>query len=200
VKWEEETRPEDSNDWRLLLLDGHNSHYTARFLRHAVYQGLDVVVFSVFKRIWEDICRKDSRLGMGKISKNRFLKPFSDAFLRAFTESNIKSAFESTGVLPFNPDFIRTEQMAPAMETSLKHTSIPVKDHPAVEGIISILSRKPMGSSQALNLGSGQEAGQGNIDPRVLEESNRLRSNRLTPSPNSYSHRPSNLLHGSTDS
>ena len=55
---------------RLLIVDGHNSHYSFEFLDYArterihvlcypthtthVYQGLDVVVFSVLKRRWSE--------------------------------------------------------------------------------------------------------------------------------------------------
>ena len=55
---------------RLLLVDGHSSHYTLGFLEYArdnivvvlcypshsthIYQGLDVVIFSVLKRAWSD--------------------------------------------------------------------------------------------------------------------------------------------------
>ena len=54
----------------LLIVDGHNSHYMRGFLEYArehkihvlcypshlthLYQGLDVVIFSVLKRCWSD--------------------------------------------------------------------------------------------------------------------------------------------------
>lgn len=55
---------------RLLLVDGHNSHYTRGFIEYArlhrievvcypshgthVYQGLDVIIFSVLKLNWSN--------------------------------------------------------------------------------------------------------------------------------------------------
>ena len=55
---------------RLLLVDGHNSHYTMDFLDYArehniqvlcypshsthVYQGLDIVIFAPLKRRWSE--------------------------------------------------------------------------------------------------------------------------------------------------
>jgi hypothetical protein len=55
---------------RVLLVDGHNSHYTYEFLEYArthnihvlcypshtthIYQGLDVVIFSVLKKCWTE--------------------------------------------------------------------------------------------------------------------------------------------------
>jgi hypothetical protein len=60
------TKKKSPGKYRLLLVDGHNSHYTIEFLLHAclnmiivlcypahgthVYQGLDVVIFLVLKR------------------------------------------------------------------------------------------------------------------------------------------------------
>jgi hypothetical protein len=71
VEWIEEfdhkTATKAGGEYRLLLVDGHVSHYTCVFLEYArthqpilvlcypshathVYQGLDVVVFSILKR------------------------------------------------------------------------------------------------------------------------------------------------------
>jgi hypothetical protein len=60
------TAAKANGEYRLLLVNGHNSHYTRGFLKHArthqvlvlcypahtthIYQGLDVVVFSVLKK------------------------------------------------------------------------------------------------------------------------------------------------------
>ena len=74
VKWiqhfdtETHSKPIDANEPRLLILDGHNSHYTINFLDYAcdhniiviclpshtthALQGLDVVAFSVLKSAW----------------------------------------------------------------------------------------------------------------------------------------------------
>ncbi|KIJ15704.1 hypothetical protein PAXINDRAFT_162817 [Paxillus involutus ATCC 200175] len=72
VKWiknfDKETAAKANDEYQLLLVDGHNSHYTRGFLEHArthqilvlcypshithIYQGLDVVVSSTLK------CRK----------------------------------------------------------------------------------------------------------------------------------------------
>ncbi|KIY60695.1 CENP-B protein, partial [Cylindrobasidium torrendii FP15055 ss-10] len=67
-EFEKSTRAKAGGRRRLLLVDGHVSHYTGQFLRHArehrievvcypshsthVYQGLDVVIFSQLKTCW----------------------------------------------------------------------------------------------------------------------------------------------------
>jgi len=54
----------------VMLIDGHNSHYTYEFLKYAcmhnihvlcypshtthIYQGLDIVIFSVLKKCWTE--------------------------------------------------------------------------------------------------------------------------------------------------
>jgi len=66
--WEKSTRAKANGRRRLLLVDGHVSHYTPGFLAYArahrievvgypshsthIYQGLDVVIFSPLKKAW----------------------------------------------------------------------------------------------------------------------------------------------------
>ena len=73
---------------RLLVVDGHNSHYSFEFLNYTcthmihvlcypahtthVYQGLDVVVFSVLKKYWAEERTKREASG-GEVSKETFL-------------------------------------------------------------------------------------------------------------------------------
>ncbi|KZP17144.1 hypothetical protein FIBSPDRAFT_747696, partial [Athelia psychrophila] len=100
--------------------DGHNSHYTREFLRYArehnilvlcypahtthLYQGLDVVVFSVLKRYWSEERDRWEREHGGTVNKQNFLAVYRAAHIRALTPAVIKSAFEKTGVCPFAPE------------------------------------------------------------------------------------------------
>jgi hypothetical protein len=43
---------------------------------------------------------------------------WAPAYLQAFDESTVKAAFEVTGVVPFNPNFVTAEQMKPSQATS----------------------------------------------------------------------------------
>lgn len=76
-------------EYRLLLIDGHNSHYTVDFLLYArlhlivvlcypthtthIYQGLDVVIFSVLKRFIMEEQDKWYRAKGEAMDKNNFL-------------------------------------------------------------------------------------------------------------------------------
>ena len=116
------------------LLNGHNSHYTCRFLEYAhmhkilvlcypvhtmhILQGLDVVVSATVKQclgkehdVWEQQTGK-------RISKTNFLGIYSRAYLHALMPENIKASFCKTGVWPFNPSVVTDEMMALSKETS----------------------------------------------------------------------------------
>lgn len=120
--------------WRLLLVDGHNSHYTRSFLEYArdhkiavlcypshathVYQGLDVVVFAPLKRAIRK--QRDAHLREGEsMDKSNFLTIYGKAHLQAITSALITEAFDKTGVWPFNPAVVTPEMMAPSRVTAL---------------------------------------------------------------------------------
>jgi hypothetical protein len=131
--WNKQTEAKADKRTRLLIVDGHSSHYTLGFLEYAqehdvvvlcypshsthVYQGLDVVIFSILKRAWSDERDKFEAQGSA-VTKQNFMAVYAKAHIRAFTESNIRAAFAKTGVVPYNPDVVTDEMMAPSLETS----------------------------------------------------------------------------------
>ncbi|KAF9227442.1 hypothetical protein BS17DRAFT_793916 [Gyrodon lividus] len=106
---------------RLLLVNGHNFHYTKDFLDYArhhnihvlcypahathIYQGLDVAIFGPLKNCW---------------TEERDQYESSTSYHAVITPQNICSAFEKTGVWPFNPDMVTPETMASSLETSAR--------------------------------------------------------------------------------
>ena len=132
--FDEKTRTKANGRARLLLVDGHNSHYTLEFLDYArqhnihvlcypahsthVYQGLDVVIFSPLKRFWTQERDQFESSKRQKITKSNFISIYSRAHCRALTPENIRAAFKKTGVWPFNPNVITEEAMAPSIESS----------------------------------------------------------------------------------
>jgi len=121
---------------RLLLVDSHNSHYTHGFLDYArehnihvlcypahgthIYQGLDVAVFSVLKRYWAEECDKAMRERGEVVTKQDFLAIYGAAHVRALQPETIASAFQKTGVHPYNPNIVTKAMLAPSHETSNK--------------------------------------------------------------------------------
>jgi DDE superfamily endonuclease len=92
----------------VLCYPSHSTH---------VYQGLDVVIFSVLKRAWSD--ERDRFEAQGPaVTKLNFMAVYAKAHTRTFTESNIRAAFTKTGIVPYNPGVITMEMMAPSLKTS----------------------------------------------------------------------------------
>jgi hypothetical protein len=115
----------------LLLVDGHNSHYTVAFLLLAhlsmiIYQGLDVVIFAILKLLLRQECNKLLRDTGKAIDKSNFLSVISNVYIHALTPGNIKTAFRKTGIHPFNPNVVTPDMLAPSKETSLE-SHLPVK-------------------------------------------------------------------------
>ncbi|KAJ3490068.1 hypothetical protein NLJ89_g11469 [Agrocybe chaxingu] len=133
-----QTREKANGETRVLLMDGHSSHYTADLLEYClannieVYgypphcthalQGLDVVCFAKMKEVWKEEIRAFEKLHRHGVNKEDFLAVWGQAYLKAFTPENIRSAFEATGIHPFNPNVITPQQMKPSEATSTRAT------------------------------------------------------------------------------
>jgi len=143
--------------FRLLLVDGHNSHYTVTFLLYArehliivfcyiphgthIFQGLDVVIFSPLKKYIGEERDNWLREYGAAMDKNTFLAIYGQAHVHTLTSENIKSAFKKTGVWPFNPSVVTEEMLAPSKETSSEaHLPIP-PDDPAVNVLATMLRK-----------------------------------------------------------
>ncbi|KIL70546.1 hypothetical protein M378DRAFT_49547, partial [Amanita muscaria Koide BX008] len=140
VEWikqfDAQTREKATGRRRLLLVDGHNSHFTLGFIRYSrenkievvcypshsthLYQGLDVVIFSILKRCWSEARDMFERQRRGKVNKTNFLKIYAEAHVKTLTPENIHAAFQKTGIVPFNPAVITEEMMAPSLTWSIE--------------------------------------------------------------------------------
>ncbi|KAJ6261370.1 hypothetical protein Dda_4040 [Drechslerella dactyloides] len=84
------------SDYRLLVLDGHNSYYSASF--ELYYQEHKII--TAYSRQVEDLIRAH----INHISKLEFLSRFHRAFTAAITPKNIHSSFAGAGIVPYDPD------------------------------------------------------------------------------------------------
>lgn len=140
--FDKETAGKANGQYRLLLVDGHNSHYTLAFPLHArlnqiiilcypahtthIYQGLDVVIFAGLKHYLSEERDRWLREHGKVIDKTSFLEIYGRAHIRAITEDTILSAFRKTGVHPFNPDVVTDDMLAPSKESSIEgHLPLP---------------------------------------------------------------------------
>jgi hypothetical protein len=92
----------------VLCYPSHSTH---------VYQGLDVVIFSALKRTWSDE-QDHFKCNGSQDTKSNFIGIYAKVHVRAFMPKNIKSAFAKTGIIPYNPNVMTMETMAPSIETS----------------------------------------------------------------------------------
>ncbi|KDR65049.1 hypothetical protein GALMADRAFT_82338, partial [Galerina marginata CBS 339.88] len=131
-----ETKEKAAGQTRVLLLDGHSSHYTLDFIDYArenniillgypahcthALQGLDVVCFAKMKDAWKQEIVSFEQQKMRKVSKSEFTSLWSRAYQASFTQDTILAAFRVTGVHPFSRDAITEAQMKPSLTTSIK--------------------------------------------------------------------------------
>ncbi|KAF7335093.1 DDE-domain-containing protein [Mycena venus] len=123
-------RLDDPADYRLVILDGHNSHGTFRFMdfaeKHRIVvlclpshtthalQPCDVGVFGPLARKWK---ARVSELARDHIiiDKYNLLSNYSVACDQAFSKENILAAFRKCGIWPLDESAIGTELFAPAL-------------------------------------------------------------------------------------
>jgi hypothetical protein len=150
----------------VLLVDGHNSHYTLGFLQHArlnqiiilcypahtthIYQGLDVVIFAVLKHFLSDERDKLLRDSGKAIDKTSFLEIYGHAHIRALSKDNILAAFRKTGVHPFDPSVVTVDMLAPAKESSIEG-HLPLPPPTPVRAIARLLEKLSI-NDESLNM------------------------------------------------
>jgi hypothetical protein len=134
------TKKKAKGRYRVLLLDGHGSHFHLKCLKYAranriivlcypshtthILQGLDVVVFSPLKRAWES-ARNDYEMSTGRaVTKSTFLDVFSKAWLHAMRDALIKTAFAKTSVFPFREDIISAAKLSPSIATTVNPDAV----------------------------------------------------------------------------
>lgn len=186
------TRAKANGAGRVLLLDGHSSHFTEKVLRfcldnnicilgypaHCTHrlQGLDVVYFARMKELWMEeiwIFQEDKGRNM---KKENVVLVFGNALMRAFTVETILAAFSVTGINPFNPKVITDEEMMPS-EVSSSKASFPL---PLASPVRAIMASYRYNPPTAFDLAAATEPVpenssfvDANIDPSLYTPSKR---------------------------
>jgi hypothetical protein len=118
--FEKHTKTQSVGGYRLLVLDGHESHHSDKFEEYCkehsiitlcmpahsshILQPLDVGCFSPLKKAYAQQIEDMMRAHITHITKDDFFPAFHAAFNIAMTESNIQGGFRGVGLLPFNPE------------------------------------------------------------------------------------------------
>ena len=105
--------------WWMLLLDGHRSHCTYKFLNYCtdadillfclpphtthILQPLDVVVFQPYKYWHTQAIDEATCTRCDDFNKMEFLEALGSIRAKTFKTSTILSVFKKTGLYPYNP-------------------------------------------------------------------------------------------------
>ncbi|XP_045206592.2 uncharacterized protein LOC123558800 [Mercenaria mercenaria] len=115
----------------LLIFDGHRSHINMPVIEWAQHnnillfvlpahtshalQPLDVGCFGPLQKIYNYECHKFLReCPETKITRYNVAALGSSSYVKGLSNSNLRSAFEKTGIYPFNPSAISDDQFAPS--------------------------------------------------------------------------------------
>ena len=153
-----QTKDKAGGRTRVVLMDGHSSHYSLDLLEYArknnivilgypphcthVLQGLDVVCFAKMKTEFRAEIHAFEDSHMRGVGKGDFAGVFGRAYLRAFTPESVKAAFAATGVHPYNPDVITEKLMQPSLPTSTRG-SFPLTQSSPVRAIVHAMGSHP---------------------------------------------------------
>jgi hypothetical protein len=127
--------------YRLLIVDGHESHNSAAFHQYCtehkivtlcmpphsshLLQPLDVGCFAPLKRAYYAEIDSWTRYSVTQVKKETFLPAFRIAFDKAITTENILASFRGAGLVPHDPErvlskldvVLRTPTPAPPEDT-----------------------------------------------------------------------------------
>ena len=138
------THAKSAGVYRLLIIDGHESHISLAFQDYCkenkiialcmpshsshLLQPLDVACFAPLKRSYGDGISALARNHIHHINKETFLPAFKAAYEHTFTEENARAGFRGAGLVPFNPDAVLSK-----LDVRLRTPTPPQRDDAAWE-------------------------------------------------------------------
>jgi len=170
-----------SNGYRLLILDGHNSHCTYKFCKYAsdnniiviclpphtthALQPCDVGVFGPLAKEWKIIVTALNHQ-MVPVTKGNLLEHYHKARVKAFKPSTLISAFRKTGIWPLDPNALPPSAYAPALNTTTQSAQpIPAPAHPFTISDPTTTVPFPIPSALATVGKTSSIAASGPVDP-----------------------------------
>ena len=118
--FDKHTRGRRQGAWRMLVLDGHESHVNAEFDEYCkenniiticlpphsshLTQPLDIGLFAALKIAYGAEISNLIKMHITHITKDDFFPAFKAAFLKAFTPENVAGGFRGSGLQPFDPE------------------------------------------------------------------------------------------------
>lgn len=139
--FEKHTAGRKTGVYRMLVIDGHESHVSVEFDRFCkdhniitismpphsshLLQPLDVGCFSPLKRAYGRQIEVLMKSHVNHVTKVDFFIAFKAAFYTVFTEDNVKAGFRGAGLVPHDPEAVISK-----LEVKLR-TPIPTGPPPA---------------------------------------------------------------------
>jgi hypothetical protein len=130
----------------LLLLDGHGLHLTMELAQYCkernIYllalpahtshflQPLNVVLFQPYKHYHRHTVEMAVRTGCTNFNTIKFLHALHHIWVATFKPTSIKSAWEKTGLIPYNPELVLTKLRR---QTAVVRPSTPLPTTPIVQ-------------------------------------------------------------------
>uniref|UniRef100_A0ACC2IKC4 Uncharacterized protein n=1 Tax=Boeremia exigua TaxID=749465 RepID=A0ACC2IKC4_9PLEO len=177
--FERYTAPKARRQWRLLILDGHNSHVTKDFINYCdahkillmVYpphsthtlQPLDVVCFAPLAKNYTKELNQYTQRSQGLLSINlsNFFNLFWPAWVTTFTKTLVETSFSATGIYPPNADVVLDKLKpppSPAPATPPEQTAITAAPTEPNWLKAKALLRQTVGSEGSAQLGPLEQA------------------------------------------
>jgi DDE superfamily endonuclease len=116
------TKPRLQGIYRLLILDGHESHVSLQFVEYCeahkivplclpphsthILQPLDVSIFGPLARAYKKRLYDTALYGALAITKQEFLEIYQAARSEAISSTNMASTWRATGLIPYDPSIV----------------------------------------------------------------------------------------------
>lgn len=142
--FEKFTRTKTVGTYRLLVLDGHESHHSVKFEEYCctnniltlcmpahsshLLQPLDVGCFAPLKKAYSRQIENLVRSRITYISKEAFIPAFIEAYKTTITKANIQGGFRGAGLVPYNPEVV-ISQLDIKLFTPTPENSRPTSSH-----------------------------------------------------------------------
>src|SRR6187402_51779 len=157
--FDKHTSTQAKGPYRMLVLDGHESHESAEFQEyykahniitlglppHSSYltQPLDIGCFSVLKRAYSRQIETFIKAHINHITKVEFFLAFVAAYKELITAQNAQAGFRGAGLVPFNPEAVLSK-----LDVKLR---TPTPSRPSTANTYPWVSQTPSNPMEALS-------------------------------------------------
>ena len=179
--FDKHSRSRTKGTYRLLVLDGHESHHSVDFEGYCkknnivtlcmpahsshLLQPLDVGCFSPLKRSYGKEIENLIRTHVTHITKVEFFTAFKNAFFASLGEENVRGGFRGAGLVPFNPDAVLSK-----LDVKLRTPTPPRPSSPTTTPWVSKTPQTAYEATSQSNFIKGKVARHQDSSPTAIYE------------------------------